>query len=121
MVGLGGLLGWELDLVVDQDNDAVVVIKGVEVLERLRHDVRTKLLPILMLPGSDKQKDVLRSEPLGANSYVRKSINLADIPDVVGRPEALPAHESFEHVDKLIEGLATLSPSRLQTLLPARA
>jgi hypothetical protein len=33
--------------------------------------------------------------------------------------EELPAHEGFEHVDKLIEGLANLSPRRLQILLAA--
>lgn len=33
--------------------------------------------------------------------------------------DELPDHESFEHVDKLVESLSTLSPRRMQTLLQA--
>lgn len=33
--------------------------------------------------------------------------------------DELPDHESFEHVDKLVEGLSNLSPRRMQTMLQA--
>ena len=33
--------------------------------------------------------------------------------------DELPEHESFDQVDKLVEGLANLSPQRLQKLLAA--
>jgi two-component system response regulator len=50
-------------------------IDGLEVLERLRSDARTKTLPIVILTSSDEQEDLLRSYKLGVNSYVRKPID----------------------------------------------
>jgi two-component system response regulator len=48
---------------------------GLEVLERLRADPRTRLLPVVVLSSSDEPDDQVRSYRLGANSYVRKSID----------------------------------------------
>ena len=47
---------------------------GLEVLERLRADPRSKLIPVVVLTSSSEDEDMLRSYKLGANSYVRKPV-----------------------------------------------
>jgi CheY-like chemotaxis protein len=49
-------------------------IGGLLVLERLRADDRTKLLPVVILTSSSEQEDILKGYDLGANSYVRKPV-----------------------------------------------
>lgn len=49
-------------------------IDGLGVLERLRADPRTKLLPIVILTSSNEEQDRLKGYGLGANSYVRKPV-----------------------------------------------
>jgi len=48
---------------------------GLEVLQRIRGDERTKLLPVVMLTTSTEDKDKIESYKLGANSYVRKPVD----------------------------------------------
>jgi len=48
---------------------------GLEVLNRIRADERTKLLPVVILTTSSEDKDRLESYNLGANSYVRKPVD----------------------------------------------
>lgn len=50
-------------------------VDGLEVLQRIRTDERTKLLPVVILTSSKEQEDLVRSYALGANSYVRKPID----------------------------------------------
>jgi two-component system response regulator len=52
-------------------------ISGLEVLERLRADERTKLLPVVILTASREEEDILKGYSLGANSYVRKPVEFA--------------------------------------------
>ncbi len=53
-------------------------IDGLEVLQRLRADERTKLLPVVVLTSSDEESDRVRSYSLGANSYVCKPVDFVD-------------------------------------------
>jgi two-component system, response regulator len=53
-------------------------ISGLEVLQRLRANPRTALLPVVMLTASTEQEDVLRSYSLGANAYVRKPVTFEE-------------------------------------------
>ena len=48
---------------------------GIEVLQRLRADERTKLLPVVVLTTSSEDADKVESYRLGANSYVRKPVD----------------------------------------------
>jgi two-component system response regulator len=50
-------------------------IGGLEVLERLRADERTKRVPVVILTTSTEQDDLLRAGDLHANSYVRKPVD----------------------------------------------
>ena len=50
-------------------------VDGVQVLERLRANPRTRLLPIVVLTSSIEPRDLLTCYALGANSYVRKPID----------------------------------------------
>jgi two-component system response regulator len=50
-------------------------LSGLEVLARVRAHPRTRLVPVVVLSSSDEPDDQLKSYRLGANSYVRKSID----------------------------------------------
>ena len=56
---------------------------GLEVLQRLRNDERTKLLPVVVLTTSSEDKDRIESYKLGANSYIRKPVNFDQFVDAV--------------------------------------
>lgn len=50
-------------------------LDGLGVLRRLRADVRTKLLPVVILTSSNEEQDRINGYGLGANSYVRKPVD----------------------------------------------
>jgi len=50
-------------------------IGGLEVLERVRQDDRTKYVPVVILTTSTEQDDLIRAGDLHANSYVRKPVD----------------------------------------------
>jgi two-component system response regulator len=47
-------------------------VDGLEVLRRMRSDVKTKLVPVIILTSSEEDKDVKDSFDLGASRFVRK-------------------------------------------------
>jgi CheY-like chemotaxis protein len=53
-------------------------VSGLEVLQRLRDEQRTRLLPVVVLTTSDEQVDMVRSYELGASSYVRKPVDFSE-------------------------------------------
>jgi CheY-like chemotaxis protein len=56
---------------------------GLEVLERLRADSRTALLPVVILTSSDEDRDRLQSYENGANSFVRKPVDFGEFAETV--------------------------------------
>jgi two-component system response regulator len=58
-------------------------VDGLEVLEALRADQRTRLLPVVILTSSIEDADRLRGYGLGANSYVRKPVDFASFMSAV--------------------------------------
>lgn len=60
-------------------------LSGLEVLERLRADTRTRLLPVIVLTSSDDELDRLRSYENGCNSFVRKPVEFGEFAEIVAR------------------------------------
>ncbi len=60
-------------------------VSGLEVLERMRADPRTKITPVVVLTSSSEDEDMLRSYQLGANSYVRKPVVFGKFADAVSQ------------------------------------
>ena len=56
-------------------------VDGLEVLQRLRADERTRRIPVVILTSSKEQEDVARSYDRGANSYVRKPVDFTQFLD----------------------------------------
>ena len=52
-------------------------VDGLEVLRRIRADERTRLLPVVVLTSSVDEEDMAKSYNLGANSVVRKPVEVA--------------------------------------------
>ena len=60
-------------------------LSGLEVLERLRSERRTRLLPVVVLTSSDEERDRVRSYENGANSFVRKPLDFVEFAETVSR------------------------------------
>ena len=60
-------------------------LSGLEVLQRLRADQRTRLMPIVVLTSSSEDEDMLKSYQHGANSYVRKPVEFSAFVAAVGQ------------------------------------
>jgi CheY-like chemotaxis protein len=52
-------------------------ISGLEVLRRLKLDIRTRDIPVIILTASDQHRDIDASLKLGAAAYITKPVNLA--------------------------------------------
>jgi two-component system, response regulator len=50
-------------------------IDGLEVLQRIKADLRTQAIPVVVLTSSKEQKDVVETYKLGVNSYIVKPVN----------------------------------------------
>lgn len=50
---------------------------GLDVLQRIRSEPSTRLLPVVVLTSSMEEDDLVRSYSGGANSYVRKPVDYA--------------------------------------------
>lgn len=57
-------------------------IDGLEVLKRIKTDVRTKFIPVVVLTSSDEESDMQKSYSLGANSYIRKPVDFSKFVEV---------------------------------------
>lgn len=54
-------------------------IDGIEVLQRIKGDVRLQPLPVIMLTSTDNQSEIDRCYQAGASSYVAKPISIASL------------------------------------------
>ena len=58
-------------------------VDGLEVMQRIRADERTKFLPVVILTSSKEEKDLVASYLLGANSYIQKPVDFNRFVEVV--------------------------------------
>ena len=53
-------------------------LDGLQVLERIRANPKTRLLPVVILTSSTEQPDLVTGYSLGANSYIRKPVDFQE-------------------------------------------
>ena len=59
-------------------------VSGFEVLQRIRAQESTRLIPTVILTSSTEEEDILAGYNYGANAYVRKPVKFADFVETVG-------------------------------------
>ena len=85
LLGTGAYAGRDLEImpeVVLLDIN-LPKINGLEVLERIRANERTRLLPVVILTTSNEEQDKLKSYTLGANSFIRKPVDFAQFSEAI--------------------------------------
>jgi CheY-like chemotaxis protein len=60
-------------------------LSGFDVLTRVRAELHTRLLPVVMFTSSDEDRDRMRAYSAGANSFVSKSVEFADFMTSTGQ------------------------------------
>jgi len=58
-------------------------VNGLEVLERIRTDERTRLVPVVLLTSSREEQDLIEGYSLGANSYIRKPVDFVQFTEAI--------------------------------------
>lgn len=60
-------------------------MNGLQVLERMKQDPRTKTIPVVMMTSSREEGDLLASYRLGVNSFVVKPVEFSDFAETVAQ------------------------------------
>ena len=60
-------------------------LDGFEVLQAIRANNETRLLPVVILTSSNEEQDILNGYKGGANSYVRKPVIFEDFIEAVAK------------------------------------
>jgi CheY-like chemotaxis protein len=58
-------------------------VDGLEVLRVIRDDAALRALPVVMLTSSREERDIVRSQELGANAYIVKPVGYAEFMEAV--------------------------------------
>lgn len=58
---------------------------GLQVLERLKGDAKTRAIPVVMLTSSREESDLVESYALGVNSYIVKPVDFEQFAEVVSQ------------------------------------
>jgi two-component system response regulator len=58
-------------------------VNGMEVLEKLKSDKRTKNIPVVILTSSKEDPDIKQCYDLGANSYIVKPVNFEGFAEAI--------------------------------------
>jgi two-component system, response regulator len=56
---------------------------GLEVLQRIKADPRTKMIPVVILTSSSGDPDIKRSRELGASSYIIKPVEFGNFSKMI--------------------------------------
>jgi CheY-like chemotaxis protein len=49
-------------------------VNGIEILQKIREDDRTKYIPVVVLTSSNEERDIVDAYKLGVNSYIVKPV-----------------------------------------------
>ncbi len=60
-------------------------VDGLEVLDRIKSDERSKTIPVVVLTSSREEQDMVESYRLGVNSYIVKPVDFNKFIDAVGK------------------------------------
>jgi two-component system response regulator len=60
-------------------------VDGLEVLEQIKADERTRTIPVVVLTSSQEERDIVESYQLGVNSYIVKPVDFEQFTDIVSR------------------------------------
>lgn len=58
-------------------------VNGIEVLQRIKSDERTKFTPVVMLSSSKENPDIQKCYQLGANSYIVKPVGFENFAEAI--------------------------------------
>jgi len=58
---------------------------GLQVLQRLKGDPKTRSIPVVMLTSSREESDLVESYALGVNSYIVKPVDFEQFAEVVSQ------------------------------------
>jgi len=58
-------------------------VDGLEVLQAIRADGRTKAIPVVILTSSKEQQDVLKGYNLGVNAFVQKPVDFEQFGEAI--------------------------------------
>jgi two-component system response regulator len=58
-------------------------VDGLEVLQRIKRDPRTRHIPVIVMTSSREERDVFESYELGVNSYIVKPVDFIQFREVV--------------------------------------
>ena len=58
-------------------------LDGLEVLERIKADSKTRTIPVVVLTSSREEQDILRCYALGVNSYIVKPVDFAQFCEAI--------------------------------------
>jgi two-component system response regulator len=82
-------------------------VDGLQVLERIKKDDRTRSICVVLLTSSREERDMVRGYELGANSYLQKPVDFTEFRRmvklaglywmVINRPPINSAPRSVEH------------------------
>ena len=59
------------------------LVDGLEVLQRLKGDPRTRMIPVVVLTSSREEQDIIESYRLGINSYITKPVDFEQFTEAV--------------------------------------
>jgi two-component system, response regulator len=58
-------------------------VDGLQVLDHVKSDPRTRAIPIIILTSSKEERDLVKGYQLGVNSYIQKPVNFSEFQRVV--------------------------------------